>query len=539
MDVDLFLLIFVIALIGGAVGANIKLLFHYQADDSSALSYSIVVKAVIVLSLTLAWTLNILIPVDVRNSRPDPGLVDMQAVWSAAYIVLAVFLILVVPGALFYHEVEDDEDVKRKWLYVLQRLVVVTFFGVLALVGTWPFLADAEIPVQEYACDSWASDVDLEVPVCDQSEDAILEVKVSIWIYAIAFLSFLGSFFFATFGGIGLAAVPVDLFIEFIDRPRDIRETQFQQRKRMLGRVATRLLEISEELIERDGELLDKGMWSASRKRRKLRNDYAEFQRNAHVLEDAFEKMQIAKYQKGESILVSACKLVCGIVFSIMSLLWVLHIILYVILGQAMPAPPTGFLNELIGVWENLGLYPLSVALFASFNLYLLLCVVKGCMKVGMRACFIISVHPMRYKATPLHSFLFNVWLVLLASGAVVQFAQEAFADYARLTDAELIFAAQTRHLSFYKFFFEHSIFMYWLLAWCLVSLIYLLLRPRDVDPSQVEKILDKHFAKLSGMDSAAEVSKPAASKPAASKASGSSKRPGAADGKLKGEARK
>merc|ERR1712226_307939 len=86
----------------------------------------------------------------------------------------------------------------------------------------------------------------------------------------------------------------------------------------------------------------------------------------------------------------------------------------------------------------------------------------------------------MRHKATPLNSILFNVEMVLITSAAVVQFAQTAFSDYARLTDADVIFSAQIKYMTFYSYFFENNIFIYALLGWFVLALIYLLIRPRD-----------------------------------------------------------
>jgi len=119
-----------------------------------------------------------------------------------------------------------------------------------------------------------------------------------------------------------------------------------------------------------------------------------------------------------------------------------------------------------------------------------------------MRIFFVFSIHPMRRKDTPLNSILFNVEMVLISSAAVVQFAQSAFADYARLTDADIIFAAQIKYLKFYSWFFDNHVFIYALLAWFLLALIYLLVKPRDNDPSlsfknpkvdaKLAKIIDK-----------------------------------------------
>jgi len=55
---------------------------------------------------------------------------------------------------------------------------------------------------------------------------------------------------------------------------------------------------------------------------------------------------------------------------------------------------------------------------------------VKGCTKVGMNL-LLFTVHPMKPGATLMSSFLFNTALVLLATNAVIQFCQQAFALYA------------------------------------------------------------------------------------------------------------
>merc|ERR1712146_828880 len=144
------------------------------------------------------------------------------------------------------------------------------------------------------------------------------------------------------------------------------------------------------------------------------------------------------------------------------------------------PFMPT-FLNALFEAFEGPGLYPIGVALFGMFTLYLLLCVVKGCLKFGMRIFIFFSIHPMKRQGTPLNSILFNVLMVLISSATVVQFSQQAFADYARLTDADVIFAAQIKYLEFYRYFFENNIFIYCLLVWFTLTLIYLLVvGPRD-----------------------------------------------------------
>ena len=97
---------------------------------------------------------------------------------------------------------------------------------------------------------------------------------------------------------------------------------------------------------------------------------------------------------------------------------------------------------------------------YGIFTFYLLFCVTKGCVKVGLR-CFCIQIHPMRVGNTMMNSLLFNVLLLLLCSISIVQFAASAFSSYARLTAADMIFVQQIRNLLFFQWFFRHNVFLY------------------------------------------------------------------------------
>merc|ERR1711933_421193 len=90
---------------------------------------------------------------------------------------------------------------------------------------------------------------------------------------------------------------------------------------------------------------------------------------------------------------------------------------------------------------------------------------------------------------------------VLITSAAVVQFAQTAFSDYARLTDADVIFSAQIKYLAFYSWFFKNNVFIITLLVWFVLTIIFLIVRPRDTgDTYKVDKKADRKIAKLVGI---------------------------------------
>jgi hypothetical protein len=97
-----------------ATSVNIKVLLGLQQKEDSAFAQSVFAKAIIVIALTLAWIVHLLLPFDVRNSRPVLGVLDRQFLWVAALTTLAVFLVVLVPGVMFFHEVERDDVVEKK-----------------------------------------------------------------------------------------------------------------------------------------------------------------------------------------------------------------------------------------------------------------------------------------------------------------------------------------------------------------------------------------------------------------------------------------
>lgn len=503
---DVFLLILVVVIIAIAVGVSVRVLLYYQQEDDAKFASSVLCKTVIVISLTLAWFMILLLPIDVRNSRPVQGIIDMQAMWTGTFITLAVFLVVVVPGAMFWHEIEDDSDVKKKKCYVACRLLVMIVLAGCAVAISHAFLSEAAIPVTEYTCEKWQSadahdDVtQLSRVACAEGQKSHVRIKVGFHVYLIAVMCFIGWFLLVMFGGIGLSAVPLDAILEFKDRPRAISEKDYQKRRKLLGTAAQALLQRSEELRSLDAELASQKGWRARRKKRSLQALYNRFKCGVHLLEDEHGKLKVSKFEHGENLVIAVAKLVMGIVSAILSITWILHVILVVLVPQLDPNFSASMLDAILMATENPGAYPLGVALFSVYTLYLLLCVVKGCLKFGLRIFFLLSLHPMRPKATPLNSILFNVELLLISSAAVVQFSQTAFANYARLTDADVIFSAQIRHLTFYRWFFEHSIFIWALLIWFLLSLIFLLVRPREGGKSfRLNTSIEKELAEILG----------------------------------------
>ena len=139
----------------------------------------------------------------------------------------------------------------------------------------------------------------------------------------------------------------------------------------------------------------DKLGFDAHRKRgsRDIRK-YNQFRQAVYFLERDWNKVKTAYKERGGNPLKWLFCAIAGFVASALSTVWYLHIILYLF----MSPPPTIFLNALfIELDEAFTLF--GTLSYGIFSFYLLGCLLKGCMKVGLRF-FWVPIHPMKIGAT-------------------------------------------------------------------------------------------------------------------------------------------
>jgi len=321
-------------------------------------------------------------------------------------------------------------------------------------------LGVAEVPVTNLSA-AWQNAADFTTcNTCTASPNAIVSYRVSVILYIISMLTFIGVFLFILFGGIGMSALPIDLINGFKYRPRYMTAEEYKQGKLKVSARVT-------SLIEKGSKLKDK--WAASGGRPRSRRDratYNEFRADVFLLEEEWKRLD-KSYNKGLgprllAVLWSWAQLVLGILSVIISILWVLQIILYLVLRP----PPTPFLNTLFIVLDNaFGLF--GTIAYGLFAFYLLWTVIKGNFKFGLKIPFIFEIHPMKVGETLMNSFLFNCVLLLLSSMAVVQFCTAAFALYSRDTSIDTIFNVGAKNLAGIKY-----IWMYYFWAWIVLIFV-------------------------------------------------------------------
>jgi LMBR1 domain-containing protein 1 len=281
------------------------------------------------------------------------------------------------------------------------------------------------------------------------------------------------------FAGIGLLALPVDLINSFITRPKYISLDIYTKNRIALDNRLTELIEIGEKIFEECETA--KTLPKSERKKAKGANSITinKYKQAVYFLEQDYEDLQICHYaikNNTSNPLWYFLYLFLGILSIIISVLFLLQIILYIIPIQVVGAPLSVFLNGYF-IWFD-GFFPLfgtlSVAFFAMF---LLACVMKGVFKFGMRF-FLLPIHPMKPQDTYMNSFLFNLIFVLLCIIPTVQFCSQAFRDYARLTDIDVIFAGQVTYMDYFKYVYEYNVFIYGMLIVAMLTTLYLIICP-------------------------------------------------------------
>jgi LMBR1 domain-containing protein 1 len=452
----------------------------------------------------------------------------MELLWNIVFWAIPVWVFVLIPFSTFYYEADDGmlmagtayapNPIKRSRFRqaLCYQPFVFIIIGLVFLV-TYILLADTKIPVQQYegtpigriGQGSQAQTYRYNIPpvtgvnatfdvtnlpgtqprdllyVADNTGSEDIELQVGVSTFYAGLMAWFGWFLFAVFGGIGLAALPLDLILAFVNRPRHMDAVEFAEAQMSLRERVNELVDIGELIkVEREqkaqtGMTSTMGAWSFNSEIRKAAKDESQaikgFKQAVFLLEKDTEDFQAmsANYENYNP-LIPYFQLLFGICSVIISLFWFLHILIYVYPDPAL-AP---FLNnyfQWFDTWFPL-FGTLSVAIFVT---YLLFCATKGAFKFGLRFMF-LQIHPMKLGKTYMSSFMFNIGLVLLCALPAVQLAQDAFADYAAFSEIRQLFGVQVHNLKFFNWFFDNNVFISAMLGFMVLTSLYLACRPKD-----------------------------------------------------------
>ncbi|KAJ3269266.1 hypothetical protein HDV01_001633 [Terramyces sp. JEL0728] len=224
---------------------------------------------------------------------------------------------------------------------------------------------------------------------------AVNDVVVSPGVFVVAVMTLVGWAIFSVFCGVGMAALPYDWLNEFKHRPKPITATEYQDRKKMIGEQSAILMEAYKTLSQ---ELKMAGRSNNfSRKYRQIKNRENRFRKDVVILEYHYRNLEDAYRFQGGNLILQWAKFLFAILSSILTLMWLIHIALYVIpvtlqmKGVAIN-PISPFLNDMLNA--TAGIPIIGIFLYGLFTFYLLGCVIKGNAKLGMRIIF-FTIHPL------------------------------------------------------------------------------------------------------------------------------------------------
>ena len=490
---DWLTIIVVILLIIALIITNIYVLAYYCHPDDKGSCIGWIMKIIVIIGLTLSWIQVLLLPLDVSNNRTFGGGLNMKLFWYIIYILTIVYILIISPISSSFYEGDSSWSIKEKICHSLCWFFIYLLFFLVITIILYASIGKADLPITRINCnylegfqDSFSILTSTDICHSDEGE---IQIKVNFIIYSIAVLLFVSWLLFALFGGIGLAAVPIDLFCSFKKRPKHMKSKEIDRRKIILLKNVEELRVLGQEVkkLESKG---DNKRFKFSSKRRNYDRKYSQFRAGYMLVDEEYKIVnagQEAK-KKGNCVVLFYYLLIpLGILSMIFTILWIIQFICsYFIRKNGRPGYP--FLARMYIFFNDHDCAFLSFLIFSILSLYLLLCVIKGNFKFGVRILCCWEIFPMKKDGTYMNSFIFNVTLILLASCSITQFCADCLEDYVAFTDISIIFNIQIKYLKFFKYFYKYHIFQYILFAIFVISLIYLLLRPSD----SINKVLKK-----------------------------------------------
>jgi len=516
--VDVFLIVTIVVGIALLLVAGTYLIVQYQHPDDKNDAYF--PKLTVLLGFMLAGATVLLLPLDVANNGGYTGCdvfdskvcggLNMVLFWEIFFWTLPVFIFFLIPFMTFYYEADDgmlmegtsvgSQPNSRICEAVKYEFAVILIFGTIFTVS-YLILNESSVPVEDYIGDVDGVKISIEGGDTFESsmlgdmtnsdkeyfrsvdvDQAEISLELSPSTFFAALMTFIGWFLFALFGGIGLSALPLDLILAYVHRPRHMDAVEFAEAQVNIRERVNELVRVGELIkIERDEKNLARGgtrrgfFSGLSKGAREQRATFIEFKKAVYLLEEDIEDFNnsTAHYQNYNP-LIPYFSLFFGIISVIISIVWIVQIVVNVL--PQYPWHP--FLNDYLQWFGNW--FPLfGVLSSAIFSFYLLLCALKGCFKFGLRFAF-FQVHPMKVGKTYMSSFMFNIGLLLLCALPVVQFTTIAFSDYARYTTISQVMGIQVQYLKFFSVFYTKSVFVWMLLVIAAIAALYLVCWKRE-----------------------------------------------------------
>ncbi|CAK9215984.1 unnamed protein product [Sphagnum troendelagicum] len=291
-------------------------------------------------------------------------------------------------------------------------------------------------------------------------------MRVSFPEYIIALTTIFGSILFVIFGGVGMACLPMSLIATFLRRPKTtISRAQYIKEA---THILKRGKDIKEVLLglQREERAGSKGRkWKKNVL--KMQKELIYLEQDDEALTEVFPQGEKADTSWALTVISYLTCLFFGIVGIVISVVWLVHIIIFMLVTPPIKPFLNDFFIRLDKAWGLLG----TVG-FGVFCLYLLLAVISGEVHLGLNFLF-IQLHPMKWNGTLMNSFLFNVGLILACSISVIQFCAKAFSLYVDATAVQQIFGGTLQTLRGIKYLFRYNVFQIMFIILAFLTILY------------------------------------------------------------------
>jgi LMBR1 domain-containing protein 1 len=228
-----------------------------------------------------------------------------------------------------------------------------------------------------------------------------LNVKVSFPIFLIGGFSFISWVLFSIFGGIGLAALPLDFIYYFTTKPEKLSRDQIQTNKNNLLADVEKIKGLAKDaqLLEqrnvRDQYCKKIFYLVFSKEKREYNDIMKKLRASVNLLDDEYKMIEMQEKQQDEWVLSYYISLFVGIICLLFTLSWLTQILVFLVI-KPNGVPLHGLLNTLLVYLQDNGVGFVSTLIFSTFCLYLFWCSIKGNLKFGLRLLLCMEIHPMK-----------------------------------------------------------------------------------------------------------------------------------------------
>ena len=355
-------------------------------------------KVLFILCLSLACFNVLMLPLDVANqslSGVGSGGLPIRGIAIVCFLTSICIVFTIIPFCVFWYEGIDDGSGGSQLGHAMKWTIPTIIVVLLIFVMAWEFGKKTPINVNMLVAPMLPVGDFLNIqPGCSaftcSKWSYTQQMSIEFIIYVLGISSILAWVIMAIFGGIGLACLPIDLILAFTDRPKPITLDIYSKNKLTMAEDSKRLITTAESIQERQKKDMSQKI------RRKLKLEEAAFRRDVMNLERKYIRNEDSYRRFGGNALLGYLRFYTGCIGSVLSFLWVLHCCLYLLPVYWGLDPLSPFLNDFFNSFADNDIPFLGTFFYGLFSFWLMMCVIKGNSKMGMRILF-VAVHPLKY----------------------------------------------------------------------------------------------------------------------------------------------